>query len=199
MPPTKAITAKQEGATLQIFRGDEHVANYDAVSEETSYVKEEFKRYKNPVEKFLKEHNDILEEGKKEKEANTNKEAPAKATEAPDGEDSATTIQLLEKRVESLTETNEDLQSKNEALQAELAKQRAVNGADSGPVGEFPVSGNETKSRDPRYSDDIDESNAPAQDPMQGDLTPAYIEWARENMPKEVFRRRYNRRIPEFK
>jgi hypothetical protein len=56
---------------------------------------------------------------------------------------------------------------------------------------------NKTPSREKepeRFSDKIDLSKAPLQDPNLGDLTPAFIEWARQNMPKEIFVKRYKNR-----
>jgi len=48
-----------------------------------------------------------------------------------------------------------------------------------------------------RFADDFDDSKAPLQDPNLGDLTPEYLEWARKNMPKEIFEKRYKGRISE--
>jgi hypothetical protein len=202
MPPTKKpITVKQDGAALQIFRGDEQIASQDIVSEEVTFTEDKFKRHKNAVDKALKEYHDgDIESEEPPPVENT---SPPAATEGDGGSSDEETTKVLEARLEMVEAENTELRGQVKDLVEEnsILKNKAVHDnqlGEQGPVGKHPETSVVSKSRDPRYADEIDDSKAPAQDPLKGDLTPAYINWARENMPPEVFKRRYNRRIPEF-
>lgn len=45
-----------------------------------------------------------------------------------------------------------------------------------------------------RFSDDFDDSKGAHLKGREGDLTPEYVAWAKENMPKGVFEKRYRGR-----
>ena len=53
--------------------------------------------------------------------------------------------------------------------------------------------------KNPRYADVFDDSEGRHLRGPHGDMTPEYVEWARENMPKEIFAKRYRGRLPDVK
>ena len=177
-------TATKTGATFQINSGDKHIANYDPVEENLEFTDNKFKNQTNKVKKFIADGG--LE---------INDDASADNTSISDLQEEN---KVLGSQIENLEEQISDLQEENENLKEKLSSARNASAAAAAApeVGEnFPVAGSPKKSNDARYADDFDDSEAPAQDPRMGDLTPSYVAWARKNMPSEVFKRRYNRRL----
>lgn len=179
---------KQVGSLIQVIRDGVPIASYDPVTEETTYLKPDYEKYSNHTGRAV---NDFLATGQPRERAHEPdgtfspddkatpdkdeafKEAPPEAPEAP--QDPKAVIaslksQLLNAREESVR------------LRDELAKLR--NGSTQG-VAPLPE----------RFADVVDLTGAPAQDPKLGDLTPAFIEWARENFAPEVFEKRYRNRL----
>lgn len=156
-----------------IYRDGEHVATYEPVEEKLSWVEPEFKRFQNHV---MREVNALT--------------APAKPIEPVQSTDVAVIAQpkvedtpLTDaQRINQLKAQVFTLQVENAKLTDEIKKLRGQSMADGGRL-------------NPRFSDTVDLTNAPATDPNLGDLTPAFIEWMRKNVSPEIFARRYAGRI----
>lgn len=179
-------TTEQEGNNVLIYRNNQHVANYDPVEDDVDYVDPNFKRFAKGVHAAV----DSLK-------ADSENAKPGKAS--GDKEE----ISVLEVRIESLEQENEELkdtveqlQSANERLADDLKVAETVAGANGKPAPEdYPSTRNTQKPTDHRFEDDVDESKAPQQDPMLGDLTPEYVKWFKKTQSPAVFHKRYHRRI----
>ena len=150
-----------------IYRNGEHVATYEPVEEKLLWVEPEFKRFQNHV---MREVNALL--------------APAEPAEPvvtvqPQVDDTPFTDA---QRINQLKAQVFTLQVENARLTDEIKKLRGMSYVDGGRL-------------NPRFSDVVDLTNAPATDPNLGDLTPAFIEWMRKNVSPEIFAKRYAGRI----
>jgi hypothetical protein len=160
-------TAKNVGGKFEISRGEEHVATYDAVGESLTWVKDEYKKYQNHVMRVVKNLDNVPED------------EPEDAPPVEKIEDTPAPAPAPELSVAQLKNLVKSLQMEIATLRDTIAKQNKSPSREKEPE---------------RFSDKIDLSKAPLQDPNLGDLTPAFIEWARENMPKEIFVKRYKNR-----
>ena len=169
------ITAKKDGASFQIFKGNDHIADYDPVDEKITFTETKFKRHTNAINTFMDAGGLSVSDDKID----------------PEVENKALSL-----RVESLEAEKAALAEKVEVLEKKLASLPVGGRMIAEDASEYPYSCAPKKSNSPRYEDDIDVTGAPKRDPRMGDLTPVFIEWARDNMPPEVFKKRYHRRVP---
>jgi hypothetical protein len=197
---------------MDIFRDEVHIATYDPVEEEVTYTDNDHKRFRKPVADYLKANAEspptratTVKIPKVVKPAPVAK-TPEVESEATDKEAAEWAVnkvkpvgkkERMKKQLEDMglaTDTkvlitglkreNMRLQIENVKLQDEVAKLR----------GDQATSIHRTPER---YSDKFDDSEGVDLKGPHGDMTPAYVEWARENMPKEIFSRRYRGRLKE--
>tara|TARA_R110000764_G_scaffold16146_8_gene45375 strand:- start:78 stop:572 length:495 start_codon:yes stop_codon:yes gene_type:complete len=162
-------THKQNGALTEIYRDDVHVANFDPVEEEISYTKKEFKRFSKHVARVV----------------NSLDAAPAKV-EKPVVKPTVKVEKpvVKSKSTDELKRENMRLKLENVRLNDEVLRLKKT----------------ETLTpKNPRYADVFDDSEGRHLRGPHGDMTPEYVEWARENMPKEIFAKRYRGRLPDVK
>lgn len=159
-------THKLVDGDYKIYRNDEHVATYDPVTEDVTYTHGDDK-YAGPIGREVAK---IQKSGQDvEEPALPATTPPVAAPPAPKKPKELTALELLEARVAAI----------EERLTIELPK--------------IPL--NVRKTRD-RFEDHVDLTDAPVCDPHLGDLTPEFVEWARNGgMTREVFRKRYYSRI----
>lgn len=192
---------EKDGDDFKIFRNDEHVATFDPVTEEVTYTHGNDK-YAGPV---AKEVNNIknaspaegLTADKIERAREVFQANEGQAPDAPTGEGVSLAedapieadVDGLKAEIFRLESELADARKVNDLLSKENADLRGNRQAEQSGANRVPE----------RYADKVDDSKAPAQDPALGDLTPAYIEWAREGgMKPEVFLRRYKGRIKDL-
>lgn len=159
---------KTEDGNFDIFREDKHVATYDPASEEVTFTSEENEKYAGPVGKEVQV---ILE---------TSGGGSDPDLDGSEG-DSATGADV---KLEALKRQVKQLQAENSRLKHQIGMDPEEDPA----APRLPA----------RFDDEVDESKAPKKDPQLGDLTPEYVEWARKTMPREVFVKRYARRIKDL-
>lgn len=166
---TEYKTTKNESGVYDITRNGEHVASYDPVSETTTLVKEEYNKYANLISK---EVSSILSGGT---------ETPTEETPKADVPDDIPSIPIPDDPA-TLKRIITGLQIENAHLRDRISK----------------VGGRQTTPSIPeRFSDPVDLTGAPPQDPNLGDLTPTFIAWARENFPPDIFTKRYAGRLQD--
>lgn len=169
-------THKKSESDYEIYRNDDHVATYDPITEEVTYTGEG-KKYAVPISKEVTLIVDAEEQAEPKGGASTESDqAPIDATKESDQAptDAKAALVKAHKYIASLEKEVQDLK----------IKQRGGNAAPRVPE---------------RFRDPVDETGAPVKEPMLGDLTPDYIEWARNGgMTPEVFQRRYHNRIKDL-
>jgi len=174
-----AYTAKQVGSVVEVERDGIHVATYDPVSEETKILSDDFEKFSNHIGRAVKDFIDDTVREKVEEDAHVD----------PD------TIEQPNFLASTPEEAPTTLQSDLASLKSQLQNERAENARLRERIQKLEGKSKDRKSTPERFSDPVDLTDAPLQDPTLGDLTPAFIEWARKNFNKDVFKRRYNNRI----
>ena len=173
-----AYTHKTNGAIIEISRNDLVLATYDPITEETNYVNPSYAKYSGQVGRVIAEMKQApADETPKDETPEVKSEKPTKEKPA---KEKPVDLEAEVKRLKNLVSL---LQVENANLKGTISKH------------------NEGASvRQPeRFEDAVDLTGAPVRDKMLGDLTPAFVEWARKNMPKEVFEKRYKNRLKEAK
>lgn len=163
-------TNKQAGEDYEIYRDDVHVATYDPTSDDTTYTNGSDK-YSGPIgREVVVIQGSFTDPPPPELTSEVSSPPPSKPKE---------TLKLTNKIIELEKLV---LSLKKEIVELEAC---ANNGA--------------TKSVNPRYVDKVDLTGAPVTSKYLGDLTPDFIEWARNGgMTEEVFTRRYTGRIKDL-
>lgn len=159
---------KQNGSVTEVYRDDTHVATFDPVEEEVKYTKPEHKRYSKHVARLI--NNLDKASPPPAKPVAVAKPAPTKATD--------------KEKIKLLKSENDALKIENVSLKDEISKLKSSSVALGAPsrVAE-------------RFSDAFDDSKGKHLMGAYGDMTPEYVEWARKNMPKEIFDKRYHGRL----
>tara|TARA_R110002153_G_scaffold104456_2_gene242308 strand:+ start:4935 stop:5492 length:558 start_codon:yes stop_codon:yes gene_type:complete len=182
-----AYTAKQVGSVVEVERDSIHVATYDPVSEETKILSDDFEKFSNHIGRAVK---DFIDDTVREK---VEEDAIVYTIEQPNF--LASTPEEETPEEETPEEAPTTLQSDLASLKSQLQNERAENARLRERIQKLEGKSKDRKSTPERFSDPVDLTDAPLQDPTLGDLTPAFIEWARKNFNKDVFKRRYNNRI----
>jgi hypothetical protein len=174
-------THKKVGSVIEIFRGDTKVAEYNPVDEEIKFVKKDFVKYEPEVQKVI----DGLTDDSDEVQPPADEVQPPETEVAISDADKIAALELekeaLEKRVAQLTRVNQDLEIQIKQM---MTSSESITTTHQTPE---------------RFSDDVPMEGAPEQDRMLGDLTPAYIKWAKKNWSPEIFEKRYYGRIKDLK
>lgn len=183
----------QPDGTIHIYRDNIQVATYDPVAENIEWLQPHYRRFSNHVTRVI---NALTKPEPKPKPAPEPKPKPAPdpVVDFPDPEPTpeeppfdpnppASLVAPVEE-VARLKRRITDLEIENGYLKDELAR---INGTDKrGDI--IPE----------RFRDEVDLTGAPPQDPSLGDLTPEFVEWARDNMPIETFLKRYDGRLKQL-
>jgi hypothetical protein len=182
-----AYTTKKNGSITEIYRNEDQIASYDPVSEETTYIKAEYEKYSNHVGRAV---NDL-------KTAEKAASAPVNTPEVPPVPPEVVKLPVVASQpivpIVTVTVVEEDKDTTIRRLKSQLQDAHAENARLLDQIKKKP-----SEVREPeRFADKFDLTGAPAQDGQLGDLTPAFIEWAREKMPKEIFEKRYKNRLPK--
>jgi len=178
-------TEKTTSGNFDIFRNDEFIATYDPIEEKLTWVKEEFKRFQNHV---TREVNALLEAPAEASAPDAPAETPEAPAEAP--------VQVVPE-IPNAGENSKDFEIrrlKNMIMSQQIEITRLNDEVKKLRGG----ASNGSSLINPRFTDKIDLTGSPVQDPNLGDLTPAFVEWARENMPYEIFVKRYKNRIADI-
>ena len=167
-----AYKATQVGSVIEVERDGIHVATYDPVSEETKILSGNFEKFSNHIGRAVK---DFIDDTVRENVLFWTEETPEEETPEE----------------ETPEEETPDLAS----LKSQLQNERAENARLRGRIQKLEGKSKDRKSTPERFSDIVDLTDAPFQDPTLGDLTPTFIAWARKNFNEDVFKKRYNNRI----
>lgn len=179
--PDKYNSAPQEDTRFFIYRDGVHIATYDPVEESTSWVLPKYQRFNaGVVEEVNRIKNgagsdDFPPEVPEREAAKVDPINPTGMTAEPSLVAPVEEVKRLKARITQLEMDKAYLLDENAKLK------RAVDPTGARPA---PFGG-------------ADLSTAPKTDPNLGDLTPAFIEWARENLPADVFERHYRNRLPK--
>tara|TARA_R110002110_G_scaffold223917_2_gene437745 strand:+ start:1271 stop:1834 length:564 start_codon:yes stop_codon:yes gene_type:complete len=184
-----AYTAKQVGSVVEVERDSIHVATYDPVSEETKILSDDFEKFSNHIGRAVKDFIDDTVREKVEEDAHVDPDTTRTSTAWRPSNNQSTPEE------ETPEEAPTTLQSDLASLKSQLQNERAENARLRERIQKLEGKSKDRKSTPERFSDPVDLTDAPPQDPTLGDLTPAFIEWARKNFNKDVFKRRYNNRI----
>jgi outer membrane murein-binding lipoprotein Lpp len=202
-------THKKVGSVIEIFRDNVKVADYNPVDEEIKFVKKDFAKYEPEVQKVidgLTDDSDSDETGatptdKTDPPADETGDTPTELSDAEKIAKLETEVEILQGRVAQLETEVEILQGRVaqletevEILQGRVAQLTRVN-QDLEIQLKQAQTGSDTKPVPERFSDTVSMADAPEQDRMLGDLTPAFVKWAKKNWSPEIFEKRYRGRI----
>jgi hypothetical protein len=182
-------THKQNGPNMDIYRGEVHIATFDPVEEETTFTEKSFKRFTKAVNTYLKKDIKEVHEVKPMVDMR-----PGKDTEVEPKEKMKD--HLVESDLAEPTKPKDTLKS----LRVENMRLRMENVKLGDEVVRLRTGNIDKTLRVPdRFSDPFDDSEGKPLMGPYGDMTPEYVDWARENMPEKIFERRYRGRtfLPE--
>jgi len=179
---------KRNGDIYEILREDVVIATFDPVQEATFYTKDEFQKYSGSVETEVQR---ILTG------TNSKDEAPPEETitEPVVTEPVVTEPVVTEPVVPEVKETKKSDKQIIADLRHELGEVQRENARLNDENRKLREHTLTTERLPERFADAVDLTGYPEQDGNLGDLTPAFVEHAREHMDPEIFRKRYAGRL----
>lgn len=203
--PTMAskYSHKNSDGTYKILREDVVVAIYDPATETLTYTSKDYEKYSGSVESEVKEITAEANAGPTGGATGPTPDLTDRGVTGPGPTGGTAPAGKSDAGATGATSQNASIApgptgpvdlDENARLRSELAHVKGENARLRDDIAKLRQAKSPNHVLE-RFADPVDLTDAPAQDPNLGDLTPAFVDWARENWEEEIFRKRYAGRL----